>query len=103
MTKYKVTVSFSSLFDSPSEAIKVYDEARSKYLLEEKDFYIVSYAAIRPENTLTTTVNNCQRCQDNHIDQEFTLLNNTVDDYHYFSICPYTNQPILLKVEEEAS
>ncbi len=103
MIKHKVTISVSSYFDTKEEAMELYDEYDWQYQRSKVDEYSLTYNKIDSNKVLKVTINNCQRCQDIHIDQEFKLLDNPVDDYHYFSICPYTVQPILLKVEEEAN
>jgi transcription elongation factor Elf1 len=43
-------------------------------------------------------VKHCQRCGKDHA-LYFQELNNAVDAWSYFAICPNTDQPILLRVE----
>ena len=48
-------------------------------------------------------ISGCARCGNVHEHLEVFSLNNPPDDYEYFSTCPETQQPILVKkiVEEE--
>ncbi|NRD80326.1 hypothetical protein HPT25_23675 [Bacillus sp. BRMEA1] len=41
---------------------------------------------------------NCRRCGQDHL-VEFKGLLNPFDDFNIWSICPKTNQPLLLKAE----
>lgn len=45
------------------------------------------------------TVNKCQRCNFHHENLEFNRLNNAVDGYEWYAICPITKQPLLMAVE----
>lgn len=43
-------------------------------------------------------VRNCQRCQQDHEQLEFTELSNPVNSYRWWSMCPSTAEPVLLSM-----
>lgn len=47
---------------------------------------------------LVVDIKQCQRCEEDHDDLVFKLLSNPVDDWNSWSICPKTQQPVLLRV-----
>lgn len=49
---------------------------------------------------MKSNVNCCQRCGKDHSQLEFLPLNNAIDEWNWWTICPETKQPILLCVTE---
>lgn len=47
-----------------------------------------------------TTVTGCARCGMEHKNLKFERLSNPADEWKWWSICPNTGQPILLKIVE---
>lgn len=57
-------------------------------------------------NTIKTPVYQCARCGDDHAELEFVQFARPIEDsdstiWTYWTMCPTTNEPILLKVTEE--
>lgn len=42
------------------------------------------------------TVNRCQRCGQDHKDLQFASLDNAIDEWQWWAMCPVKQQPILL-------
>jgi len=49
------------------------------------------------KNPISTDVKKCARCGKNHFDLLFVALTNPQDGYEYFTMCPETNEPVLLR------
>ncbi len=44
-----------------------------------------------------THLEGCQRCGGNHEMLRFAPLNNPVDEYAWWALCPTTKQPLLMR------
>lgn len=55
----------------------------------------------REWDMVISELNNCARCGDNHKSICFYKFDNPVNDFTYWTMCPATNEPILLKIEED--
>lgn len=60
---------------------------------------------IQPQR-LVTTVRHCARCDQDHENLEFKRFVRPIEDedgtlWNYWSLCPNTGDPILLRVEQE--
>ena len=52
------------------------------------------------DQVFSVKVERCQRCRENHrIDM--SQLANPADEYGWWGMCPITNQPVLMKMEDE--
>lgn len=63
--------------------------------------------AMKKENELVTTVQNCARCGETHEDLSFTKFSKyPIEDidgtvYNYWALCPITREPILLRIAND--
>jgi hypothetical protein len=46
------------------------------------------------------SLKSCRRCGAGHPDLTFRRLDNSTDIYNWWSVCPTTSQPVLIKVTE---
>jgi hypothetical protein len=49
---------------------------------------------------MQVSIKNCARCGEDHELLDFKLLSNPIAEWTHFSICPKTDEPILLEIVE---
>lgn len=52
---------------------------------------------------MRVTVHNCQRCGHDHAGMDFRPLPNPADEWKYWAVCPETQCPVLLRVEDDGA
>lgn len=50
-------------------------------------------------NAVWTDVKSCARCGGDHDNLVFIKFTNPIDEWTHFALCPYNEEPILMKVK----